>query len=144
MGCAYPFFYKMYIVKNTSNKIVLTLSENQTTTSHDWLFEFTSLVTGEVKYCHAVDISAYTDRYNEFSIIDNATENAINGTLDFSPTGSWTYRVYEMTVASPPSLTPSGYLAIVEEGSLKVYSSTETTISTFDDDEDKDNAVFDQ
>lgn len=132
----------MYIVKNTANIIVLELDQNATSTTHDWLFEFTNEMTGEVKYCSAADVSLYTDRYNKFTITDSATENAANATLNFTPTGSWTYRVYEMTVASPPALVPTGYLAIVDENSLKVYSSTETNNVNFDANEDKDNAVF--
>lgn len=133
----------MYIVKNTANTVVLELDQNATTTSHDWLFEFTNEMTGEVKYCSASDTSLYTDRYNKFVITDSTVENAYAGTLNFKPTGSWTYKVYEMTVASPPSLTPSGYLAIVDEDSLKVYDSTETTNVNFDAEDTKNNGAFD-
>lgn len=132
----------MYIKKNQSNDVILTLNEKAVSNTHDWLFEFKNQTTGEIKYCSAVDISIYPDRYNEFNIIDNPTEDASNGTLNFTPTGSWTYKVYEMPVASPPSLTPGGYLAIAEEEECDVYDPNETTNITFDADEEKDNAVF--
>ena len=134
----------MKILKNTANPVVLTLDEKATITTHDWLFEFTSDDTGEVKYCHASDVSSYTDRYNRFTITDSATEDAQNGTLDFSPVGTWRYRIYEMPVSSPPSLTPTGYLAIVETGQVKVIDPSATSDAKFDDDETKDIATFDQ
>jgi hypothetical protein len=134
----------MKILKNTANTVPLTLTEKATTGSQDWLFEFTSDDTGEVKYCHATDISLYPARYNEFMITDSATEDAQNGTLDFSPVGTWRYRIYEMPVSSPPSLTPTGYLAIVETGQVKVIDPSATSDAKFDDDETKDIATFDQ
>lgn len=132
----------MLIKKNIANSFVVTLKQNQTATLQDWLFEFTNSTTGEIKYCSQVDISAYPSRYNEFTITDSATEDPYNGTLDFTPTGSWTFKVYEMPVASPPSLTTTGYLAICKEGFLKVTNVSATTIVNFDTDETKSNAVF--
>lgn len=132
----------MYIQKNISNTVVLTLSEKQTSTIHDWLFEFTNDSTGEVKYCAALDSSAYVSRYNEFTITDSTTEDPYNGTLNFSPTGQWSYRVYEMPDSSPPALTTTGYLAICEEGMLIVYDSTENARTSYDEDENKSNAVY--
>lgn len=132
----------MYLLKNTTNEVVLTLTEKATQTTHDWLFEFKNETTGVIKYCSAVDISLYPARYNEFVIIDSSTEDPSNGTLDFSLTGTWSYKVYEMPVASPPSLTPTGYLAICETGSVKVADPTETTIENFNAEEVKNNAVF--
>ena len=76
-------------------------------------------------------------------ITDNPIENASNATLNFSPTGTWSYKVYEMPVASPPALVPSGYLAICETGTLKVYDTTENTNVNFDGQEIKNNSVFD-
>lgn len=132
----------MYIVKNIVNEVPVTLAEKQTSTTHDWLFEFTNESTGVVKYCHAVDVSLYPSRCNLFMITDSATENPYNATLNFTPTGSWSFKVYEMPVASPPSLTPTGYLAICEAGSLKVYDPTENPKVNFNGDNTKNNAVF--
>lgn len=122
----------------------LTLSEKATSGSHDWLFEFKNEQTGQIKYCSAEDISSYPDRYNLFVITDSAVEDAYNGTLNFDLTTDWSYKVYEMPVASPPSLTPTGYLAIVETGSVKVVDNSPDPDSFFDEDDDKDNAVFDE
>jgi hypothetical protein len=76
-------------------------------------------------------------------ITDNAVENPANATLNFSPTGSWSYKVYEMPSASPPVLVPAGYLAICETGSLKVFDSTEGVNVNFNGQDIKSNAVFD-
>jgi len=133
----------MYIIKNQSNVVPLTLNEKATQTLHDWLFEFTNQTTGEVKYCNAVDISIWPSRSNEFIIIDNPTEDFSNATIDFKPTGSWKYRVYEMPVASPPSLVPTGYYAIAEEGDCLVELINENPSVEFNADEIKNNGVFD-
>jgi hypothetical protein len=133
----------MYIIKNTSNTVVVTLTEKATITNHDWLFEFSNGLEGSPKkYCSAVDISLYPERYNEFVIIDGPVEDPANGTLNFTPTGSWDYKVYEMPVSSPPALVPTGYLAICETGSLKVFDSTETVKIPFVGDNVKSNKVF--
>jgi hypothetical protein len=132
----------MYLVKNQANTVALTLNENQSTTLHDWLFEFTNEFTGDVKYCSAVDVSLWPDRYNKFTITDSTIENAASGTLDFTPTGTWSYKIYEMPVASPPSLTTTGYLKIVKTGVAIVYDSTETTNTNFNAEETKNNGVF--
>lgn len=132
----------MIINKNSSNTIVLTLTEKQTTTSHNWLFEFTNEMTGEVKLCYSTDISAYTSRYNEFVLIDSSTEAPLTGQLNFTPTGTWSYSVYEMTPVTPKVLSTIGYLAICQTGVCKVYDSTENPIVVFDTDETKSNNVF--
>ena len=132
----------MYIIKNQSNTITESLLEAATTQLHDWLFEFKNEMTGEIKYCSQNDTSLFPSRYSEFSIIDSATEDPYNGTLNFTPTGSWSFKIYEMTVASPPVLVPSGYLAIVKTGSLTVYDSTENVNVNFNAEEIKSNGVF--
>ena len=130
----------MYIIKNQANDIVLTLREKQTQLTQDWLFEFINGSTGEKKYCYAVDVSLFTSRYNEFSIIDNVSEIPLSGQLNFKPTGSWSYTVYEMPVGSP--LNPATTYGIAEVGSLKVFDSAEVVNVPFIGDEIKDNAVF--
>jgi hypothetical protein len=132
----------MYIIKNQSNTITESLLEAATASLHDWLFEFKNEMTGEIKYCSQSDTSLFPSRYSEFSITDSTTENAYNGTLNFTPTGSWSFKIYEMPVASPPSLTTTGYLAIVKTGSLTVYDSTENVNINFNAEETKSNGVF--
>lgn len=133
----------MYIIKNQVNKVPLTLSEKATQPFQDWLFEFTNQMTGEVKYCSATNISVWISRYNLFEITDNQTEDPYNGTLDFKPTGSWKYKVYEMPIASPPLLIPTGNYGIAEEGDLLVEDPNENIEINFNAQENKDNGVFD-
>lgn len=132
----------MYIVRNQANTVILRLAQKQTTTTHDWLFEFRNSVEGPAKYCSAVDISPYPTIYNEFVITDNVNENAANGRLRFKPTGTWDYKVYEMPVASPPALTPTGYLAICGFGTAKIFDSTEGVEVPFIGDNTKNNKTF--
>lgn len=132
----------MRILKNTANEVPVTVTEKQTTTIHDWLFEFKNEMTKEVKYCHAANISAYPTRCDLFMITDSVVEDPYNGTLNFSPTGSWSYKVYEMTQASPPVLVPTGYLAICETGSCEVFDSAANTDVNFNGNNNDTNAVF--
>jgi hypothetical protein len=134
----------MVLNKNSSNTVVITLNENQTTTSHDWLFEFTNQMTGAVKYCYTTDLSLYPNRYNKFIIIDNSTEIPTAGQLDFTPSGTWGYKVYEMPISSPPSLSPIGYLSVTEERECIVLDNPGAEIVNFDEEETKNNAIFNE
>lgn len=134
----------MNIRKNTANTVVIPLSQNQSSSVHDWLFEFRNETTGDIKRCIAEDISLFPARYNEFIITDSETEDPYNGTLNFSPTGSWTYKAYEMPITSPPSLDPANALKLVREDIFQVYDPNENTNVTFDTDEGKSNVVFDE
>lgn len=132
----------MYIIKNTSNTITESLLEAATSVTQDWLFEFKNEMTGEIKYCSQDNISLFPSRYSEFVITDSTIEDPYNGTLNFTPTGSWSFIIYEMPVASPPSLIPSGYLSIVKTGSLTVKDLTENVNINFNAEETKSNRVF--
>lgn len=136
----------MVIKKNQANIIVLTLTEKCTQPNHDFLFEFTNEQSGEIKYCYAPDLSNWPLRYNEFTITDSVTEIPSAGQLNFTPVGSWSYKVHEMPQSSPPSsppsLDPADSLKVVETGSLFVYG--EDSVTEFDSDENKSKAVFEE
>ena len=130
------------ILKNTSNTCSFTLNENQTTTTHDWVFEFTHTVTGGVKTFTATDVSLYP-RWNEFVIIDNSTEDAFNGTMNFE-LGDHTYKVYEMAQSSPVDLDTDNALALVEQGLVYVYDPYATETNYFSVDDTKSSGQFDE
>jgi len=134
----------IYIRKNQANTVVLTLNEKATSTTHDWLFEFTNELTGQTKLFTAFELSSNTSRYNEFVITESATENLYNGTVTLSPTGYWNYTIYEMADTSPTILLPASAIGVVETGKVFVYDSTENINYTFTSDESKNNQVFDQ
>lgn len=130
------------IEKNTSKNCTFTLNENQTITDHDWLFEFTHEMTGEVKLFTGTDISQYP-QYNEFIITDSTTENAYNSTMDFR-IGTHKYVVYEMAVESPVNLNPLDSLAIVEDGMATVLDPNAATDNYFNEDESKNSGEFNE
>jgi len=134
----------VYIVKNILNKVPLTLSENASQPLHDWLFEFRNETTGDTKTASLVDISVWPSRYNLFEITDSTTEDFYNGFINFTPTGSWTYKAYEMPVMSPPSLDKTLAYKLVKEGDFKVFDPDEIIDNSFNEDEVKNNGVFDE
>jgi hypothetical protein len=93
------------INKNSNNTMVMTLTEKSTLTNPYYLFNFVSDVTGVAVNFIAADLSSYTDRYNQFLITETSgTTNFTSGTIELSPTGQWTYKVYEQT--SSTNLNP--------------------------------------
>lgn len=94
----------IYIDKNTTNNILLTLSESNDFTSPNYLFEFSyeGTTTPQSIYYSTDDISAYTYRYNEFILVDSdltgafsSTQSAIGLTSSINlKNGQYTYTVF--------------------------------------------------
>lgn len=101
--------------------MILTLSEKTTIVNAYYLFEFISVGNSEdTKYFIGTDISINPIRYNEFTIIENATEDLENATISINP-GEYYFNVYEQSSSS--NLDPSG-LNLVEKGIVQVLRST--------------------
>lgn len=132
----------LYIIKNTANNVVLTLTEKQTIATPDWLFEFTNETTGEVKLFTAPDISPATLRYNQFTITETTTEDLYAGNVELDPTGYWLYNIYEMNPTSPVDLDPVNAVTLVEQGKVLVKGA-DTPPDTFVVDDPINNVVFD-
>ena len=108
------------INKNTTNKVILTLSEKTTLTNAKYLFEVINDMSNEVKCFIAADISTNKLRYNEFDFIENVTENLLNGTFTLTLSGFYKYNVYEQ--ASATNLNPLLALNLIDKGKLNVVS----------------------
>lgn len=132
----------IYIAKNTSNTVVLTLNEKQTLTNPDFLFEFVHDDTGEQKLFTTNDLSSYTDRFNKFTITDNTTEDEYNGTMDFQK-GFHHYTIYEMTQGSPNDLDPDNAVSTLETGKVYVEDTTNSDVE-FTEDDETNNVTFDE
>ena len=133
----------MILIKtNQSNLVALTLTEKQTQSNVDWLFQFTNDTTGQIKIFSALDISLATQRYNEFIIIDGPNDIPSSGTMNFRPVGYWSYVIYEMPISSPPDLDPSNALGIVEIGKVLVVDSTVIVTPTYSDNDSINNIVY--
>ena len=121
--------------KNSSNIVTLTLDEKATLTNHDWIIQFTNCTTGKSKTKLVTDVSSFPTRYNKFVIVEPTD-------VELSPSGQWTYSVYEVPLSSPPINDISQAVKVVETGICDVKEST--TVVTFTDGEAKNNGVFDE
>jgi hypothetical protein len=105
------------LIKGQTQNIILTLTEKQLLTSPNYLFIFENRSTNtDIKFVRLnnTDISAYKERYNEFSIVVNSFFNtALNG--------QYTYTIYEQTSTS--NLNPTG-LNLLESGIMELEGTT--------------------
>lgn len=112
------------INKGQSNTVTVTLKEKTTIANAYYLWEWISKASGEKKYCiQPTDLSAYKDRFNQFTITETNSPNPIAGQVTLPTTGEWTYNVYEQ--ASATDLSPTGK-TIVESGLVQVIGTATT------------------
>lgn len=117
------------INENTSNTVILTLSEKTTLTNVNYLFEVYNDMTNIYKYFIAQDISTNKLRYNEFIITETITEFPLLGQINLITEGFYKYNVYEQ--ASPSNLNPLLALNLIDKGKLKfVKASTSNIVYT--------------
>lgn len=109
----------IYINKDTSNDILLTLTETATITDPVFLFKFTWETDPDLApvYWIGTDTSSYTYRYNEFTLVE--------GTDATFRIGQYDYEVYEAPTGSTP--TDETGLDKIEEGRM-VVNGTGSTI----------------
>jgi hypothetical protein len=86
----------IYVTKNTTNYICLTLKESSTIANPFYLFVFEKDVAGTKQYYAATDLSNYKDRYNLFELDENdsGVESGVNVAIKLKQ-GQYTYSVYE-------------------------------------------------
>jgi hypothetical protein len=105
------------LIKGQTQNIILTLTEKQLLTSPNYLFIFENRSTNtDIKFVRLnnTDISAYKERYNEFTIVVNSFFNtALNG--------QYTYTIYEQT--STTNTDPTG-LNLLETGIMELEGTT--------------------
>lgn len=122
------------ITKDTSNSIVVTLTEKGTATYY--LFEFFDHTQRTYAYCIAKDLSPHPERYNKFTLIDTTGPTAADGEIDIRQ-GQHRYVIYANTSSSnidPTGLTEleSGICMVLDtEPSVESYDPTET-IATYE------------
>ena len=108
----------IYIEKDTTNKIVLTLTENSTLSNPNYLFVFENdwdMATDPIEI-YLPDSSTATDRYNLFTLVDGSGTGA---DLDLTK-GQYTYQIFE-AVGIPTTVSDTTG-DIVEEGRMVVSS----------------------
>lgn len=102
---------------NTSEKIVVTLSEKSKLNTPYFLFVFKSVPTEtEVSFVAGADLSPYPERYNEFEV--NTQE-----LFSEAAAGEYHYTAYEQV--SEDNLDIANTFGIVEVGKMKLRDSEE-------------------
>jgi len=128
------------INKGQANEVVLTLNEKLTITNASFVFVFTNDIAGTSVTFTADDTSPAIERYNQFTITENAVQDVYNGTISLDNQGSWTYKVYETPTVSPIDLDDLG--AELESGKVNVIGTASVTYTTFDNNYVTDNTIF--
>lgn len=121
----------IYIEKSTTNNVILTLSESSKLTTPNFLFVFLNEYNLEAQSItfSTPDISSYTNRYNQFVIVESATGSTTGGyNVPLSlVSGQYKYTVYEGLTASLDISQTTGI--IIEEGRM-VVSGNDDDIET--------------
>jgi len=109
----------IYINKNTTNTLALTLTEKSQIQAPSYLFQFIDDSTRQEKLFNMIDSTPYARRYNLFNLTETTTENLSNGQVELKY-GFGRYKVYESVT---PTLSISGTTGrILEEGIYYVNS----------------------
>jgi len=115
------------INKNSSNEVVLTLSEKTSIVGATYLFEFINDATKETKLFISQDYSNNKERFNIFNIIETSTEVPLTGRVKLS-IGNWKYNIYQQTSTTNLVVANSG--AKVENGRVDVVG-TDSELNSF-------------
>ena len=132
------------ITKNTVNTVVVTLTENTTITSPNYLFEFRNKETKSYSYCLVgTDLTSSTTR-NEFVIEDRTSPDPLLSQVSLS-VGDYVYKVYELTdvqvsALNFTSIDTSNYGVVEGPGRAMVYSTS--TPNTFYSNASVTNTVY--
>lgn len=124
----------IYIDKSATNNIVLTLSESSKLSNPNFLFVFLNEYNLEAQAItfSTPDISSYTNRYNQFVLIESATGSTTGGyDVPLSLiSGQYRYTVYEAPIATLDINDTTGI--VIEEGRM-VVSGIDDDIETIND-----------
>lgn len=115
----------LLIYKGQTNNVALTLKEKTTLTTPFYLFSLINDSTKEEKLFLASDISSFKDRYNEFVIEENSTEDLLSGKVKLTLEGFYTYRIYEQESSTNVNKSLTGNL--VEVGKALIFGEENLT-----------------
>ena len=120
----------LQVEKNANSTLILTLAEKATLETPYYLFVFENDVTRNTVTFTAQDLTEFNERYNKFLVTETSgTVNYTSGVIELSPTGFWSYKVYEQE--DNTNLDINNTVGLVEQGKLKVTGlpTTNTTYS---------------
>jgi len=112
----------IYLKKDFTNRVVLTLNESSTLSNPNYLFVFENNynVNSVPVYFTTDDMSNSVCRYNLFEIIENVTGSTTGGTsvvISLMP-GQYTYNVYEASASTLSISATTG--VIIQTGRMTV------------------------
>ena len=105
------------INRGEANDLFFTLKEKASLATPYYLFVFINDTSEETKTFTASNISNYRDRYDEFIITEDSTENLSSGVVELSA-GFWSYSIYEQ--AASGNLDIANVTSKVEVGRVDV------------------------
>lgn len=117
----------LYITRNTTSILTVTVSEKQTLTSPYWLWELKYRGDNSFKYFIAPDSSSFPSRYNLFTVTESSIESLTSGVVYLPNEGEYEYRIYEQS--SSTNLNPVNATTLCEIGMLTVISTQSAPVS---------------
>ena len=123
------------INKDTTNIVVLTLTEKVALSSPLFMLNLYNKQSKVEYNLMITDTSAYTYRYNKFSIVEMEGGNALNGQIEL-PKGQYIYNAYE--VPTPTLVTPTtglleiGVCVVVGVGETEYINEDITTDKVYE------------
>lgn len=120
--------------KSATNNVVVTLKENSTVANPIYLFKFVSQQTLVSYYFIASDISIYKDRFNQFTVVEKANANTLNGEVTLGKQGYYDYKIYQTNLTNTSGLANaqaavSNIVKEVEDGLVYVVFANNTDIT---------------
>ena len=86
--------------KASANQIVVTLTENATIANPIFLFLFNNEQTNVNYYFIASDTSNYKERYNQFTVTEQANPNTLNGQISIGNEGFYNYTIFQTSLTT--------------------------------------------
>ena len=136
IDCIYILYYMILLNKESTSKVVLTLSELVTIDAPAYfLFEVISDDTKVSTFFTAEDISTNACRYNEFDITltGGATDPTI-GLIDLELNGYYKYQIYQQ--ADQFNLDPNQASGIIEYGKVYVKGELKPATTSYTENEE--------
>jgi len=91
-------------LKDNTNNVVVTVTENSTVTNPIYLFLFQNQTTFDKYYFIATDISTFKERYNKFIVTEKANPNTLSGEVRLGFKGFYNYCIYQTNLANTSGL----------------------------------------
>lgn len=113
-----PIIYMIYLEKNISTNIALTLKESSLLLEPYYLFHFVNEINDSETFATFEDISGYPERYNLFVMQLNYVK------------GQYTYTVYESATPNPETIADTTG-RIVETGIMIIHSNEDVNTNIY-------------